>query len=96
MPTDHPGLVAELEKEGYELDLAEYTPPTPEEHASNSAERNEDLVSEQSERSKSLSTEENASARSSTTYVSTSPQHAPRSAWHRGFRRSSKAKPKER
>ena len=42
MPTDHPGLVAELEKEGYELDLSEYTPPTPEEQESNSAKRNED------------------------------------------------------
>jgi len=27
MPADHPGLVAELEKEGYTLNLDEYSPP---------------------------------------------------------------------
>lgn len=27
LPTDHPGLVAELEKEGYTLNLDEYSPP---------------------------------------------------------------------
>lgn len=28
MPVDHPGLVAELEKEGYDLDLDDYSPPS--------------------------------------------------------------------